>query len=63
MGYEIDDTDYEDMDDLALPDHIEYNHNQSEKSSYDQHEESSLDEIETDSLEYISNITTMSVFI
>ena len=51
MGYEIDDTDYEDMDDLALPDHIEYNHNQSEKSSYDQYayEESSLDEIETDS--------------
>ena len=26
MNYEFDDTDYEDMDDLALPEHIEYNH-------------------------------------
>ena len=26
MNYEFDDTDYEDMDDLALPEHIEYKH-------------------------------------
>ena len=35
IGYEIDDTDYEAMDDLALPDHIEYNHNQPEGFSMD----------------------------
>ena len=29
MEYEIDyEIDYEDMDDLALPDHIEWNHDQ-----------------------------------
>ena len=30
MDYEIDDNDYEDMDDLALCDHIEWNHDQPE---------------------------------
>ena len=35
MGYEIDETDYEDMDDLALPDHIEYNHDQPVEFSMD----------------------------
>ena len=35
MDYEIDDTDYEDMDDLALPDHIEWDHAQSEQFSMD----------------------------
>ena len=35
MGYEFDDTDYEDMDDLAIPDHIEYNYAQPEEFSMD----------------------------
>jgi hypothetical protein len=35
MDYSIDDINYEDMDDLALPDHIEWNHNQSEEFSLD----------------------------
>lgn len=35
MNYELDDIDYEDMDDLALPDHIEWNHAQSENFSMD----------------------------
>jgi len=35
MNYELDDIDYEDMDDLALPDHIEWNHGQSENFSMD----------------------------
>jgi hypothetical protein len=35
MNDELDKTDYEDMDDLALPDHIEWNHAQSEKFSMD----------------------------
>ena len=47
MSYEIDDTDYEDMDGLALPDHIEYNHDQPEKSSHDQSEEFSIDTLDT----------------
>ena len=29
MDHKIDDINYEDMDDLALPDHIEWNHAQS----------------------------------
>ena len=33
MDYEKDNTDYGDMDDLALPDHIEYNHDQPEEFS------------------------------
>lgn len=35
MAYEIDDTNYEDMDDLALAEHIEYNHDQAEEFSMD----------------------------
>ena len=35
MIYELDDTNYEDMDDLALLDHIEWNHAQSEQFSMD----------------------------
>ena len=35
MNDELDDTDYEDMDDLALPDHIEWNHAQSQNFSMD----------------------------
>lgn len=31
----FDDTDYEDMDDLALPDHIEWNNAQAEEFSLD----------------------------
>jgi len=34
---EFDEIDYEDMDDLALPDHIEY----------DQHQEFSMDSLDT----------------
>jgi len=43
MNYEVDDTNYEDMDDLSLPDHIEWNHAQSEEFSLDAME--SLDDI------------------
>ena len=35
MNYELDDIDYEYMDDLALSDHIEWNHTQSENFSMD----------------------------
>ena len=35
MGYEIDDTDNEDMDDIALSEHIECNHDQTEEFSMD----------------------------
>ena len=36
MEYEIDyEIDYEDMDDLALPDHIEWNHVQSNEFTMD----------------------------
>ena len=35
MNNELDDTNYEDMDDLALPDHIEWNHTQAEDFSID----------------------------
>lgn len=35
MSYDIDDTNYEDMDDLALLDHIEWNHTQPEDFSMD----------------------------
>ena len=30
MDYEFENIDYEDMDDLALPDHIEFNNDQPE---------------------------------
>ncbi len=33
MTSEIDDIDYEDMDDLALPEHIEWNHAESQEFS------------------------------
>lgn len=32
---ETDDIDYEDLDDLALPDHVEWNHAQSDEFSMD----------------------------
>ena len=36
MEYEKEfEIDYEDMDDLALPDHIEWNHNQSNEFTMD----------------------------
>jgi hypothetical protein len=35
MSYELGETDYEDMDDLALPDHIEWNHAQTDDFSMD----------------------------
>ena len=35
MDYEIDEIDFEDMDDLALPDHIEWNHDQTEDFTMD----------------------------
>jgi len=35
MDYEFESVDYEDMDDLALPDHIEFNHDQPEEFCMD----------------------------
>lgn len=35
MDYELDDIDYEDMDDLALPDHIDWNQDLFEEFSID----------------------------
>ena len=38
MDYEFESVDYEDMDDLALSDHIEYNHHQPEVFAMDAHD-------------------------
>ena len=35
MDHEIDEINFEDMDDLALPDHIEWNHNQTDEFTLD----------------------------
>ncbi len=35
MSYEIEYLDYEDMDELVLPDHIEFNNDQPEEFSMD----------------------------
>ena len=35
MDHEIDEINFEDMDDLALPDHIDWNHDQTDEFTMD----------------------------